>query len=42
MVDLRKKRLRKGLEQLSNDQLEKVLSTNRMVLDEYYWSDGKC
>lgn len=41
MQDQRRIRLKKGLEQLSNFQLERVLSTQEMVMDEYFWKDGK-
>lgn len=40
-MDQRRQKLKKGLEQLNNDQLEKVLAAKEMVLDEYYYKAGK-
>lgn len=36
----RKTRLRQGLIQLNNTQLNLLLNTDQMILDEYYYDDG--
>jgi hypothetical protein len=40
MLDPRRIRLKVGLAQLSDDQLQLLLATDQMILDEYYYDDG--